>query len=127
MAFSFVDKGRFDLSLALVSELCCWDPFLMKIKLAFGGQPDNILLLEVIQFEEHLVVIVSSVHDESGFSKQGCAAFHGGESDAINGREIFFFGRMDLRKNTDWMIIICQHTGFCHMIAFLVDIFCVGA
>ena len=25
------------------------------------------------------------------------------------------------------MIVICQYTGFCYMIAFFVDIFCIGA
>ena len=126
MAFASVDKGCVDLSLALVSKLYCWDPFPVKIKFAFGGKPDNIILLEIIQFQEHLVVIISSVHDESGFSKQVRTAFRGGESDVINGREIFFSGRMDLGENADRMIIIYQYAGFCHMIAFFIDIFCIG-
>ena len=75
MSFVFVDKERFDLSFALISKLCCWDPFPVKIKFAFGGESDDIILLKVIRFQEHLVVIVSSVHDESSFPNRAAPRF----------------------------------------------------
>lgn len=34
---------------------------------------------------------------------------------------------MDLGENADGMIVISQYAGFCHMIAFFVNIYCIGA
>ena len=34
---------------------------------------------------------------------------------------------MNFREDTDRMIAFCQYTGFCHMIAFFVNVFCVRA
>ena len=34
---------------------------------------------------------------------------------------------MDFREETDWMTAFCQYTGFCHMIAFFINVFCVRA
>lgn len=36
----------------------------------------------------------------------------------------FFFGRMDFRKDTDRMVILCQNTGFRYMTALLINAFC---
>lgn len=53
MAFAFIGKGCFDLSFALVPKLCCGDPSPVKIKFAFSSKPDDIVLLQFIQFEEY--------------------------------------------------------------------------
>ncbi len=50
-------------------------------------------------------------------TEQGCTAFHGGESDVVDGGKILFFGRRDLGEDTDRMIAVSQYAGFCHVIA----------
>ncbi len=76
MLFSFVDQRRFYFTLPLISELCCQNLFSVQMEFTLCSKTNDIVLLQFIQFQEHLVVIVASVHDESCFVKQRCATFH---------------------------------------------------
>ena len=81
-------------------------------------------MFQGIQFEEHFIIIIAAVHNKSSFTKHGTGPFDSGEGDVVNGSKIFFAGRMEFRKNTDRMAVICEYCGFCDMIAFFKNIFC---
>lgn len=107
------------LFLSSVTQFSGVSPFIMIEQLTFGGEADDIVLLQGIQFEEHLVIIVAAVHDKGCFTKQGMFQLHGGECDIVNGSKAFFAGRMDLGKEADWMVVLGKDRGFGYMIAFL--------
>ncbi len=76
MVFAFIIKRHFDLALALFPQLCRRDLFPMEEELAPCRKANDVVLLQPMKFQEHLVVIVSPVHDESGLSEQGGCPFH---------------------------------------------------
>ena len=76
MFFAFIIKRHFDLALALFPQLCGRDPFPMEEGLAPCRKADDVVLLQPMELQEHLVVVVSPVHDESGLSEQGGGPFH---------------------------------------------------
>ena len=45
----FVNKWRFDFSLALIPELRCRNPFPVKIKFSSGSETDHVILFQLIQ------------------------------------------------------------------------------
>ena len=45
----FVNKKRFDFSLALIPELHCRDPFPVKIKFPSGSETDHVILFQFIK------------------------------------------------------------------------------
>ena len=76
MLLAFIIKRHLDLALALVPQPCRWNPFPMEEELALCRKADDVVLPQPMELLEHLVVIVSPVHDESGFSEQGGGPFH---------------------------------------------------
>ena len=125
--FSLIIKRHFDLALALVPQPCRRDPFPMEEELALCRKADNVVLLQPMELPEHLVVIVSPVHDESGFSEQGGGPFHCGKSHIIDGCEVLPLRRMDLGEDADGMAVLRKGAGFCDMVAFFIDVLCVRA
>lgn len=91
MALAPVIKGQPYLALALVPELCRRHPFLMEEELPPFREADDIILSHAVQLKEHLVIVISSVHDKGGFPQKGCAAFHCGKCHVIDGSKIFLF------------------------------------
>ena len=67
----------------------------MEEKFSFSSEADDIVLFHGIEFQEHFVVIIATVHDEGGFAEEGASGFYSAEGDIINGSKGFFFGRMD--------------------------------
>lgn len=59
MFLAFVAKHGFYLAFVLVSQLCGRNPFAMEKQFAFRSKADDIMLFQVIRFEEHFVVIKS--------------------------------------------------------------------
>lgn len=91
------------------------------------GEADDVVLFQGIEFLEHFIIIVAPVQSKGSFAKQGRCALHVGKSHIIYGSEIFFFGGMDFGKDTDQMVILCQDTGFCYVIALLINAFNISA
>ena len=94
--FSLVEYRGFDLSFPLVVQLCSRNPFGAKEKLSFGCKAYDIALLEFIQFKEHLVIVITSVHNKGGSSKQLTSSFYGRKGNVIDRSKILFLRRMDL-------------------------------
>ena len=49
MVLTLVNKGRFDLSFALVTKLCRGNPFPVEKQLTFCGKADHIILPQFIE------------------------------------------------------------------------------
>lgn len=73
---------------ALRPQLCCQNPFSMKKEFSFCGEANEIVLSQAVQLEEHLVIVIYSVHDESSFLEQGGTAHHCGKGYIIDGGEV---------------------------------------
>ena len=69
MALASVIERHLYLAFALVPEPCRRYPFPVEEEFAFFSEADDIILLHAVQLEEHLVVIISPVHDKSGAAK----------------------------------------------------------
>ena len=76
MLFAFIVKRHFDLALALFPQPCRREPFPVEEELALCRKADDVVLLQPMELQEHLFVLVSSVHNESGFPEQGGGPFH---------------------------------------------------
>ena len=48
----------------------------MKEDFAFRGKPYNIVLVQFVKFQEHLVIIIASVESKGGFTKEGGSTLH---------------------------------------------------
>ena len=94
--FPSVDKRSFDFSFSLVSKLSGWNPFAVKEEFSFCGKPYNIVLLQFVQFQEHLVIIITTIHDKGCSFKQSGGTFYSRKGDIVDGSKAFLFGRMDL-------------------------------
>lgn len=77
----------------------CKGPFIMAEKLPFSCKAYDIVLSLGIQFEGHLAVIISMLHNESGFPKQGMATFHNRECNIVNRGKIFLLEEWILEKS----------------------------
>lgn len=69
MLLPFVKQTGFDFAFPAIAKLCSHCPFVMIQQLTLGGQANDIVLSKFIQFQKHLIVVVSSVHDKSCFTK----------------------------------------------------------
>ncbi len=123
--FSFIKQREFYISFPAVTQFRCKGLFIMVEQLTFGSEADDIVLPHGIQLEEHLVIIIATVHGKSCFTKQGVAPIHSRECGIVNRGKVP--RRMNLGKDTDRMIVAGKHRGFGYMIAFFIDIFCGSA
>ena len=85
-----VCQGSFDLTLSLITKLCGRNPFSVEEEFSFGSKTDDIVLLQFIKFQKHLVVIVASVHGKGCFAKESCTTFHCRKGYIIVGRKVLF-------------------------------------
>ena len=90
MFFPLVKHTGFNFSFSAAAQFCSHSPFVMVQQLTPGGQADDIILPKFIQFQKHLIVIVSSVHGESCPAEKSGSLFHGMEGDCICGFIVFF-------------------------------------
>lgn len=88
---------------------------------------NDIILFETVKLKKYFVIVIASVHCESCPAEQGSTPLYSSKGNVIDGSKILFFCRVDLRKNTDRMGVVCEDTGFCHMIPFFIDTFSVCA
>lgn len=71
MFFPFVKETGPYLTLTPVSEFSSGYQFIVKEKFFLGSGADDIILPQIIGLTEHLIVIISPIHDKSGFPKKG--------------------------------------------------------
>ena len=90
MLLTLVSQDSFDLTLPLITKLCGRNPFSMEEEFSFGSKTDDIVLLQFIKFQKHLVVIVASVHGKGCFAKENCTTFHCRKGYIIVGRKVLF-------------------------------------
>ena len=119
--YEIVNKGRFDLPFTLISELGDSDISAVEEKLSFRSKSDNIVLLQFIEFQEHFVVIITSVHDKGYLFKERCPTLHSRKHNIVYQGKKLFFGRMDFQEKADGMVVFCKDIGLCHMIAFFIN------
>lgn len=118
MILSFVKDIGFYFALATVAKLCGKCPFIMIKQFPIRFEPNNIILFQFIQFEEHLIIIITTIHAEGCFSKECSTLIHCIEGNGICRFIILFCRRMYSGKNADWMITCGKDAGLCNMISF---------
>ena len=127
MFFPFVKHTGFDFAFPAVAKLRSHRPFVMIQQLTFGGETDDVVLAKFIQFQKHLIVIVSSVHDKSCFTKKSSPLFYGAEGNCVCRFIVFLPRRMDVGENADGMIAGRKDTSFRNMVALFINTFCGSA
>ena len=90
MFFPFVKHTGFDFAFSATAKFCSYCPFVMVQQLTLFGQTNDIILAKFIQFQKHLIVIISSVHGKSCFTKKSSALSYGMECNCIRRFIVFF-------------------------------------
>ena len=105
MFFPFIKNICFYLAFPPVPQFRCLGPFVMVKQFAFGSQTDHLILLQVIQQEEYLIFIITTVHDKSGLPQKCNCLFDSVKRDRIYRFEVLLRRRVDPGENTDRMLL----------------------
>lgn len=80
-------------------------------------------MFQVIEQEEYLIFIITTVYNKRGLSEKSSCLFDSVKRDSIYRFVVLFSRRMDPGKNTDRMPASSQGTGFRYMVAFFINAF----